>query len=51
MGEFGCYHSHLGMWRAFLETGAPVALVLEDDYVFHPDFLDAIDLALQIRPC
>ena len=39
------------MCGALLETGAPVALVLEDDCVFHPDFLDAIDLALQIRLC
>lgn len=48
-GEIGCYHSHLGVWRAFLETGAPVALVLEDDVVFHDDFLEALDAALRVR--
>ncbi|MDP3265088.1 MAG: glycosyltransferase family 25 protein [Tabrizicola sp.] len=46
IGGIGCYHSHLGVWRDFLETGAPVALVLEDDVVFHPDFVTAVDAAL-----
>jgi glycosyl transferase, family 25 len=47
MGGIGCYHSHLGVWREFLETGHPIALIMEDDVVFHDDFLPAIDLALQ----
>ncbi len=47
IGGIGCYHSHLGVWEAFLDAGAPVALVLEDDVVFHADFLPAIRLALQ----
>ena len=46
IGGIGCYHSHLGVWEAFLATAAPVALVMEDDVVFHDDFLDAIRLAL-----
>lgn len=46
MGGIGCYHSHLGVWREFIDTEAPVALVLEDDVVFHDDFISAIDLAL-----
>lgn len=45
-GEIGCYYSHLGVWQAFLATGADVCLILEDDVVFHDDFMDAIDLAL-----
>ena len=44
--EVGCYLSHLGVWEAFLESGKPVALVLEDDVVFHDDFLPALDAAL-----
>jgi glycosyl transferase, family 25 len=47
MGGIGCYHSHLLVWRAFLDSGKPVALILEDDVVFHDDFLPAVDLALQ----
>ena len=47
IGGLGCYHSHLGVWEAFLATDAPTALVMEDDVVFHDDFLPAIDLALQ----
>ncbi|MFN4153104.1 MAG: glycosyltransferase family 25 protein [Paracoccaceae bacterium] len=44
-GEIGCYHSHLGVWRAFLDSPHKVALVLEDDVVFHDDFLPALTLA------
>ncbi|MFN4158267.1 MAG: glycosyltransferase family 25 protein [Gemmobacter sp.] len=44
--EVGCYLSHLGVWARFLQTGKPVALVLEDDVVFHADFLPALDAAL-----
>ena len=49
IGGIGCYHSHLGVWKAFLATGRPVALVLEDDVIFHDDFLDALRLGLQSR--
>lgn len=44
--EVGCYLSHLAVWRRFLDTGKPVALVMEDDVVFHDDFLPALDAAL-----
>lgn len=44
--EVGCYLSHLAVWEAFLTTANPVALVLEDDVVFHADFLPALDAAL-----
>jgi glycosyl transferase, family 25 len=47
MGGIGCYHSHLAVWRQFLDSGRPVALILEDDVVFHDDFLSAVDLALK----
>lgn len=49
IGGIGCYHSHLGVWEAFLATGSPHALVIEDDVVFHDDFLPAIRLALQAK--
>jgi glycosyl transferase family 25 len=48
-GGIGCYHSHLGVWQAFLATGAPVALVTEDDTVFHDDFPQAVQVALEAR--
>jgi glycosyl transferase family 25 len=47
IGGIGCYHSHLGVWEAFLASDRPVALVLEDDVVFHDDFLDAVRLGLR----
>jgi glycosyl transferase family 25 len=46
-GEIGAYLSHLGVWRAFLATEKEHLLVLEDDVVFGPNFLEAIHLALQ----
>jgi glycosyl transferase family 25 len=48
-GELGAYHAHLNVWRAFLQTGAEVALVMEDDVVFHPEFRAALDAALSVR--
>ena len=48
-GEIGAYHSHLEVWRAFGATGRSVALVLEDDVVFHDDFLAALNAALSAR--
>lgn len=49
IGGLGCYHSHLAVWEAFLATGKPVALILEDDVVFHKDFLPAVRLALEAQ--
>jgi glycosyl transferase family 25 len=45
-GEIGAYHSHLGVWDAFIQSGKQVALILEDDVVFHADFLVALETAL-----
>ena len=47
-GEIGCYHSHLGVWQAFLETGDDVLLVLEDDVVFGEDFISALHEAMRV---
>lgn len=43
--EIGCYLSHVACARAFLDSGADLALILEDDVSFEPDFLDALDRA------
>lgn len=48
-GEIGCYHSHLQAWQRFLASDAQVLLVLEDDMVFHKDFMDALRIALRGR--
>lgn len=45
-GKMGCYASHLAVWEAFLASDHDVALILEDDVVFHDDFLHSLDLAL-----
>ncbi|MFN6925746.1 MAG: glycosyltransferase family 25 protein [Tabrizicola sp.] len=49
IGGLGCYHSHLGVWEMFLASGSDIALVLEDDIVFHDDFRSALELALRAR--
>lgn len=48
-GDAGCYHAHLTAWQAFLDSGAQVALIMEDDVVFHPEFLAAVSEALRVR--
>ena len=48
-GEVGCYHSHLQAWQRFLASDQQVLLVLEDDMVFHDDFVEALRTALRGR--
>ncbi|KJZ19666.1 glycosyltransferase family 25 protein [Loktanella sp. S4079] len=45
-GKMGCYASHLAVWDAFIQSDHKVALILEDDVVFHDDFLESLDAAL-----
>lgn len=45
-GKMGVYASHVGVWDAFLASGKELALILEDDVVFHDDFLTAFQTAL-----
>lgn len=45
-GKMGCFASHLQVWQAFIESEHKVALILEDDVVFHDDFLESLDAAL-----
>ena len=47
-GDIGCYFSHQGVWREFVESDYPVGLVLEDDVVFHDEFLKAVHAALSV---
>ena len=39
-GEYGCYQSHLAALRSFVESGAPAAVIVEDDVELIAD-LDA----------
>lgn len=45
-GKMGCYASHIAVWEALVASDHKVALILEDDVVFHDDFLESLDLAL-----
>ena len=48
--EAGCYLSHLDAMRAFLRSTADVALLLEDDADFPPNFLPLLRELLQHGP-
>ena len=41
-GEIGCFFSHVKAAQAFLETGAPMGLVLEDDIKVEPNCFDLL---------
>lgn len=45
-GKMGCYASHIAVWEAFVASHYKVALILEDDVVFHDDFLESLEAAL-----
>lgn len=38
--------SHMSAWQRLVESGAPAAIVLEDDVIFAPAFVDFIDPAV-----
>lgn len=46
-GKLGVYASHIGVWEQLVASPHKAALILEDDVVFHPDFLQALDVALE----
>jgi glycosyl transferase, family 25 len=48
-GEIGCYLSHLAVWQALIDSPHDVALILEDDVVFHADFMSAVERAISIQ--
>ncbi|WP_439156397.1 glycosyltransferase family 25 protein [Yoonia sp.] len=45
-GHMGCYASHLAVWKILEDSPFKVGLILEDDVVFHDDFLESLDIAL-----
>lgn len=47
-GKIGVYHSHLRVWDRLISSEASCGLVLEDDVVFHADFVEALDAALSV---
>lgn len=46
-GKLGVYASHLAVWEALVASDRKIALILEDDVVFHEDFPEAIEAALR----
>ncbi|MEL7240138.1 MAG: amidase family protein, partial [Planctomycetota bacterium] len=45
----GVYASHLAVWERLAASDAEIALILEDDVVFHDDFREAVETALRAR--
>ena len=50
LGMAGLYVSHVDVWRAFLDSGEPLGLVLEDDAVVPQGVAARIEAALQGVP-
>lgn len=46
-GKLGVYASHLAVWERLAASDDEVALILEDDVVFHDDFREAVETALK----
>ncbi|MBR6389310.1 MAG: glycosyltransferase family 25 protein [Opitutales bacterium] len=47
-GEIGCYLSHYNAINLFLESEKKFALILEDDAVFKPDFVEILNRLAEI---
>lgn len=45
--EVGCYLSHVACAQKLLDSDSDHALILEDDVVFHQDFVEAVGQALK----
>jgi glycosyl transferase family 25 len=48
-GHLGVYASHLAVWDKLVASRHEIALILEDDVVFHDDFLVALASAISVR--
>ena len=48
--RFGCYLSHVSLWRRVIRAEAPLAIVLEDDAVVSSNFASALVLILEKLP-
>jgi len=48
--RFGCYMSHVSIWRMLVQLKQPFAIILEDDVVVESDFVDSVQSALKRLP-
>ena len=49
VGAYGCLRSHLEVWQRALAAAVPGVLVLEEDVVFVPDFLQRFPQTMRLR--
>jgi GR25 family glycosyltransferase involved in LPS biosynthesis len=43
-GVYGCYDSHMKIWKMFYETKQPYCLIFEDDFTFKRDVYEMIKI-------
>jgi len=48
--RFGCYMSHVSIWRLLVQLEQPFAIILEDDVAVESDFIDKVKSALKKLP-
>jgi glycosyl transferase, family 25 len=48
-GKMGCYASHVEVWALLAQSHYDVALILEDDVVFHDDFANSLSIAIRAK--
>ncbi|MDA5635768.1 MULTISPECIES: glycosyltransferase family 25 protein [Rhizobium/Agrobacterium group] len=49
-GEYGRYASHIKALEIFLATDAPVAVIVEDDVAFTPEFSERVKAMVAVMP-
>lgn len=47
VGAIGCYLSHVQIWKEFVQSGASAVMVLEDDALIPPTFLETFQKCSQ----
>ena len=48
--RFGCYLTHIKLWRALLESTYHFAIVLEDDTFIVPNFMQELRMVMHVLP-
>ena len=49
-GEFGCYCSHVEIWKEIVDKKTEYALILEDDVELEDDFAENLEQVLRSQP-
>ena len=47
VGQYGCFMSHIILWKKMIDEGHDYIMIFEDDAQFCDDFLERMDVALE----